>query len=158
MKYMLLANPALCVLLGSLVLGPRWLMPACIAVALAAMIFFTPLPMKSELRPQIAFLKQRAAPGDLIIIATDPANPHGGQAMYLFVAHGIPWPSHKIFLQVGPASSSLATSLPRGIRWFYFSFDAKYHPSQWLPGTRIVETGPGGGVGVWQVEPIESQP
>jgi hypothetical protein len=154
MKYVLLANPALCVLLGSFVLGPKWLMPAVASGALAVMTFLTPLPMKSELRAHVSFLKDRASPGDLIIIATDPANPHGGQAMYLYIAQGIPWPSHKVFFQVGPASPNLAASLPRGMRWFCFAFDARYRPEFWLPGTRVVEAGPGKDLGVWEVQPI----
>jgi hypothetical protein len=158
MKYVLPANPALCVLIGSLVIWRRWLTPAAVCVALGVLIALTPLPRKRDLRPHVAYLKTRASANDLFILPTHASNPTGAQATYLFVAQGLPWPRHNLFLQVGPASPDLVASLPRNRRWFYFAFDRTCEPTSWLPGTRIIDAGPGGDAAVWELGAGDAMP
>jgi hypothetical protein len=155
MKYVLLANPPVCVLIGSLVVWRRWLMPSLAAIGLVVAMYATPWPWKPDFGPMVEFIRQRATPEDVIILSSENPKGRDGQPTYLYVAHDIPWPSHHIAIIAGPQSPDFVASLPRGVRWFYLGHTTAYSPTDWLPGTRIIETGPARETAVWEITPVD---
>lgn len=153
MKYLLLANPPLCVLIGSLVVWRRWLMPALATCGLAAAMWFTPLPPKPDFRPMVEFLQQRASPSDVILCSSGNAKGNDGQPTYLYVAQGLPWPTHHIAIVAGPQSPEFVASLPRGVRWFYWAWTAPNVPTDFLPNVKVIETGPTRETAIWEIAP-----
>jgi hypothetical protein len=156
MKYLLLANPPLCVLIGSLVVWRRWLMPMLATCGLAVAMYITPLPPKPHFGPGVDFLRERASPQDVILMSAGELKGNSGQPTYLYVAHGLPWPSHHIAIVAGPQSPEFIASLPRGVRWFYWAYTAANVPTDWLPNVRIVETGPSRETAIWEIAPAEA--
>lgn len=151
-KYLLLANPAICVLVGSVVVWRSWLVPSMACAALAFASYITPMAAKPDMRPQMAYLQQHMSPNDVLIIGSDHPQGRNGQTTYLFAAHALPWNSHRVAIVVNEASSEFVASLPRGVRWFYIAFST-YSPKTLLPGAEIVDTGPSGKHAVWEVRP-----
>ena len=151
MKYYVLINPALCVLFGSLVVWRHWLMPAVISVALTVLLFTTPVAPKPDLRPQMAWLKDRVGPDDVVILPSYNLLGRDGQVSYLFLAYAVPRERQRVIIPVDKPKPELLDTLPKNARWFYFAFAREYDPAVWLPGTEIIDRGPATEAAVYEV-------
>ena len=157
-KYLQIANPPLCVLLGSLAIGAqrRWLLPATLAGALACTLLWTPRSLKPDLRPHLAWLREHASPDDLILLPAQLANGRDGQTRFLSVAHGVQWPNIRLAIPLGPQSAAWVDQLPRDGRWFCLTFNA-YDVKTWLPGATVIDQGPQtSGVSAYVLQPPNS--
>lgn len=139
MKYFLLINPALCVLLSSFRVRPNWLLPALVSVCLGVLFFTTTRPFKPDNRQQLADLQARVRPGDLIILPQTSEARREGQVTYLFVAHTIRWPVHQIVIPQGPQSAEAMSHWPTTGRWFYVGGTPEVSPKAILPAAVVVE-------------------
>jgi hypothetical protein len=155
MKYYVLINPALCVLFGSLTLWRHWLMPTVISVALTVLLFTTPIAPKPDLRPQMAWLKDRVGPNDVVILPSYNLLGRDGQVSYLFLAYAVSRERQRVIIPVDKPKSEVLDMLPRDARWFYLAFAREYDPAIWLPGTEIIDRGPATQAAVYEVKRAE---